>query len=195
MFIVFEGIDNSGKSTISKMFVQALNKEKTFKYSLDALSTGDKFTWTKEPLFSTEEADLLNSPQCKDELNRELLFYVSRLKHQESMRNANVVCDRYVWTGIAYAKLFSPKAYNFLKVLYPNREVFIQPDLYIFVDTDPRICHERDPREPLDLLIKKRRSYQETQKYVGCPVLTIEANQDPETTMADLILKVNQCFL
>lgn len=63
LLVVFEGIDNSGKTTVSKELVK--------------LFPG--FSWTKEPTFSTEQADRLNSPECTDENYRESLFLESRL--------------------------------------------------------------------------------------------------------------------
>lgn len=188
MVIVFEGIDHSGKSTLSMLFMEYLNTE--FKdaqgHPLIHPHLGD-FVWTKEPGFSSEEADKLNSPEYKDELLRERLFFVSRSRHQNDMRSGNIVCDRYIWSGIAYAKLFSPKAYQFAKELYLSEDLFIQPDLNILVDTDPFTCHIRGQEESIEMLNKKRQSYLDTMKYIQSPVIVVESVGTPQGTLDSLV--------
>jgi thymidylate kinase len=188
MFIAFEGIDHSGKSTLSVMFMEYLNSK--YKDDQDQLlidpHLGD-FVWTKEPTFTSEEADLLNSSDYKDELKRELLFYVSRTRHQKDIQSANVICDRYTWSGIAYAKLFSPKTYEFARELYLSKELFAQPDLHVFVDTDPLACHIRGTEESMDILEKKRRAYHDTMKYVQSPIIVIESIDNPVKALGTLV--------
>jgi thymidylate kinase len=194
MLIVFEGIDHSGKSTLSVLFAEWLNNE--FRDEQGQIKVdphlGD-FVWTKEPMFSSEEADRLNSPEFKDQVKRELLFFVSRTRHQRDLRSTNIVCDRYIWTGIAYAKLFSPETYKFAKELYLSEDLFVQPDLHVFVDTDPLTCHIRGTEESLEILQKKRDSYLETMKYISSPIITIESINTPVEALE--ILKKRFCSM
>jgi thymidylate kinase len=194
MFIAFEGIDHSGKSTLSVMFAEWLNNE--YRDTLGQLKVdphlGD-FIWTKEPTFSSEEADRLNSPEYKDQIKREILFFTSRTRHQRDLRSANVVCDRYIWSGIAYAKLFSPDTYKFAKELYMCEDLFTQPDLHIFVDTDPLTCHIRGTEESLDILNKKREAYLETMKYISSPVIIMESVGTPTEALG--VLKTRFCSM
>lgn len=193
MLIVFEGIDHSGKSTLSVKFAEYLNqkfKDEEGHLLLDP-HLGD-FVWTKEPTFSSEEADRLNSSEYKDELKRELLFYTSRVRHQTDLQSSNVVCDRYIWTGIAYSKLFSPRAYEFSKELYLCKDLFIQPDLHVFVDTDPLACHIRGPEESLEILNKKRDAYLSTMKYISSPIITIESIESPGAALDVLVSRFNE---
>ncbi|MFA5436329.1 MAG: hypothetical protein WC372_09870, partial [Candidatus Neomarinimicrobiota bacterium] len=120
--IVFEGIDNSGKTSISKGVLQLLQKD----FPLD------NWVWGKEPDFSTEEADRLNDPARKNnEADREILFLESRLRQLPKYRESNVVLDRYLWTGIAYSKLFSPSVFSFVSRLYQNENIFKVPDITV----------------------------------------------------------------
>lgn len=182
MRVIFEGIDKVGKSSLSKELCKLLNSN-----SLDG------YTWTKEPTFSTEEADALNSPGYKDPVKRESLFFMSRSKHQDTMRLKNVVCDRYIWTGIAYAMVFSPQCYEFAKELYLS-ELFVKPELHIFLDISPEICTSRDPTLDLNLLHKLRESFIYNQKFMPFPCIQIqvaEANNIPTVKdMLDMILSV-----
>lgn len=166
MLIVFEGLDRSGKTTLSKAFCEYLNKNP------EALNITN-FEWTKEPLFSTEEADKLND--CKnDEYKREALFFESRIRHQEMMKNKNIICDRYIWTGLAYATLFSPLTLPFIKEIYPNPNIILQPDLHIFVDTPIDICLERDSTLDANVLRNLRKAFYDTyqnMKHIRCLII------------------------
>jgi len=188
MLIAFEGVDGSGKSTLSVNFMEYLNKEfrdKDGQMLVDS-HMGD-FVWTKEPAFSSEEADKLNSPEYKSQTKRELLFFVSRTQHQTDLRSANVVCDRYIWTGIAYASIFSPETYKFARELYLSKDLFTQPDLHVFVDTDPLTCHIRRNEESIENLNKKRQAYFDTMKYISSPIIVLESIVSPNQALEVLV--------
>jgi len=167
MFIVFEGIDCSGKTTLSKKLVEKMPTN---------------WLWTKEPTFSSEEADRLNLGS-KDDVGREVEFCVDRTKHQNILlqllnHGHSIVCDRYIWSGITYSKLFNPSAYEFAKTLYQH-DFFIKPDYYVFVDTPIEVCIERckDRAQSEEQLSKLREFYLETKKYVDkkSKIITIES--------------------
>jgi thymidylate kinase len=187
-FLVFEGVDRSGKSTLSVNFTQYLNK--LYRDEDGLLKTdphfGD-FIWTKEPLFTSEESDLLNSPGYMDEYRRERLFFESRMNHQKLIAGKNVVCDRYIWTGLAYSSKYSPGCFRFAKELYLSESMFIRPDLYIFVDTPPEVCASRDESLDLDVLRELREAFLKTMDYIKTPIITIQAVDGEESTLRGLI--------
>jgi len=194
MFIVFEGIDNSGKSTLSKRFMEYLNTPETKDKIADWLESAEgipNFVWTKEPQFTTEEADRLNSPEFKDEYKREAFFFSDRFRHQSELEDSFVVCDRYVWTGLAYAKNFSPNTYPLVKHLYTDNGIFIQPDLYIFVDTPVEICDQRDPSVGLERLMDIRKAYLYTAPLVSGPenIIFTSAIGNVEESLNELVEK------
>ncbi len=176
MLVVFEGVDKSGKSTLSLLFEQYLNDE--FR-DADGLLRVDPhlgdFSWTKEPTFTSEEADQLNSPQYESPYKRERLFFESRLRHQDMLSGKNIICDRYVWSGMAYALQYSPDCYEFAKELYLSDTLFIAPDLYVFVDTPPEVCFDRDPRVDLERLRALRQAYEDTRIFIEQPVITVQS--------------------
>ena len=163
--IVFEGVDNSGKTTLSK--------------SLQLMMPW--YTWTKEPVFSTEQADRLNSPEFKgQDAKREVLFLESRLSQQQLYNDYPCLLDRYLWTGLAYAKAFSPSIYNFAEALYTNHNIFKKPDLYIFMETPLEKCYDREPalkNEP-GRLEKIRQAYRDTESLIDSPIEYIDGNLD-----------------
>lgn len=199
MFIVFEGIDNSGKSTLSKGFVDYLNTPEASAliqgYYDDPddqwLTFMEQFTWTKEPQFTTEEADRLNSPEFKDEARRESFFFIDRYKHQQELQEGFKVCDRYIWTGLAYAKKFSPNSYQLVRHLYTEAALFMPPDLYIYVDTPVEVCDKRDPSVGLERLTSLRQAYMDTAELVAKPedIIYTSAEGGLEESLKDLITK------
>lgn len=174
--IVFEGIDNSGKTTISKELQKILTKdsndlrvhfmsmegpEKNDSLKSLALDWHSTWAWNKEPTFSTEQADKLNNGDM-DGNEREVLFLESRLERQKDYARTSTVLDRYLWTGLAYAKNFSQECYPFLEKLYVNYNIFKKPDLMIFLDTPVETCHEREPSVSIERLNNLRDAYLDT---------------------------------
>jgi len=178
--IVFEGIDNSGKTTVSKEFMSYLASQEP----------NVQWSWAKEPEFSTEEADRLNSGEV-DEFKREALFLESRNNRQQFYNQFNTVVDRYLWTGLAYAKKFSPNCYDFAKAIYTG-PMFKKPDLYIFVDTPVEVCDQRDPTVGIERLKDIRQAYLDAQQLIEEPIITISSVGSVEETLKDLIQKYEE---
>lgn len=195
MFIAFEGIDRAGKSTLSVKFAEYLNNDK-----IDGLlkldphfgdfslpSPGGDFVWTKEPSFSREDANLLNSAEYLDEYKRERLFFESRLKHQTYIAAKNIICERYLWSGLAYSYKYSPNCFRLLKELYNSERLFVQPDLYVFLNTPIDICVERDPSLDSDIQRELYEAYIKTQEYIKVPVISFPAVGDEQETLHNLV--------
>lgn len=155
-FMVFESIDGAGKTTLSKRLAEQLD-----------------WFWTKEPTFTSEQADSLNL-NSKDETGREVEFAIDRIKHisEISKLNKNIICDRYIWSGLVYCLKYNQKAFDFIKNFYLH-DFFPKPDYYVFVDTPPEICLERAKNRSenfslsLDDLNDLRRLYLETEKIMS----------------------------
>jgi len=201
MFIAFEGIDRAGKSTLSVKFAEYLNNDKidgllkldphfgdfSFPHtSGDLIHFGD-FIWTKEPTFSTDDANYLNSSEYLDEYRRERIFFESRIKHQSYIAAKNIICERYLWSGLTYAYKFSPNCFRFLKELYLSEKLFIQPDLYIFLNTPIEICLERDPSLDPDFQGEIYEAYLKTQEYIKVPIISFPAVGDEQETLHNLV--------
>lgn len=114
--IVFEGIDNCGKSTISKIISDKLG-----------------FRYEKEPTFGSTEADNLNFNDMNS-YQRELVFVLDRYDHQKILQENDIVLDRYFYSGIAYAHAFSPKSLEMVKQASRMHSIFKKPDLVILID-------------------------------------------------------------
>lgn len=160
--VVFEGVDNSGKTTVSKILAQKL-----------------EWSWNKEPRFSTEEADRLNSPEMKDEEARESLFMESRKEGLKDYEKDSHVVDRYTWSGVAYARVFSPSIVKKYDHVYAGSGEFRKPDAFIFLDTDLSLCLEREPEVGMDRLVKIRNAYMDSKHlFDGVPTLVLTVPKD-----------------
>jgi len=167
IFVVFEGVDNSGKTTISKKVAEYF----------------PEMEWRKEPNFTTEEADRLNSDEFKGkDAKREVFFLEGRLANQKVYRNDPVILDRYLWSGMAYAKAFSPSISEFCNELYSNFNIFRKPSITFFMETPLETCYDREPKlkEEPGRLENIRASYEATKDRVGCEVVTIDGTMSIE---------------
>jgi len=187
MFIAFEGIDRSGKSTLSVKLAEYLNN-----CMIDGLIKLDPhfgdYIWTKEPSFSKEEANLLNTPGYVDEYRRERIFFESRIRHQNFIAAKNVICEQYLWSGIAYAYKYSPQSFRMIKELYSSENLFIQPDLYIFLNTPVEICSERDPSLDIDVQREILEAYNKTMEYIKVPIINFQAIEEEQESLHHLIV-------
>lgn len=191
MFIAFEGIERAGKSTLSIKFASYLNEYRDGDLLKIDPHFGD-FIWTKEPSFSSEEANQLNIPGYIDEYRRERIFFESRIRHQNNIAGKNIICERYLWSGLAYAHKYSQNCFRFLKELYISDNLFIQPDLYIFVNTPVTMCVERDPNLDIDIQKELHDSYIKTRKYIKSPVITLSSVVNEELALNDLITEFKE---
>jgi len=150
------------------------------------------FSWTKEPSFTSEQADELNL--ITDEFERERIFFESHLKHQKSVTVAskNLIFDCYIWTALAYCKYYSVGCFGFAKALYLSQELFHPADLYIFVDTPPEVCFDREPELDLKVLRSLQKTYYDTRQYIKTPIIEIQAIGGEDRTLTELVEKFDK---
>jgi dTMP kinase len=139
-FIVFEGIEGSGKSTQAKLFYDELVKR------------GEKCILTAEPttsLVGKMIRELLKSGNPVDMRTLQLLFIADRSEHIESLikpkleEGYTVISDRYAPSTIAYGTSFGKKAGLRLGYLTNIHKPFLAPDLLFFIDVPPERALER----------------------------------------------------
>lgn len=141
MFITFEGIDGSGKTTQAKMLAESLEK------------AGYKVLITREP-GGTEFADKIRSivkdPSIKiDGLTEYLLFASARADHIEKVikpalkENTIVICDRFIDSSYAYQGY--GKNVNLEFINNTNKVIIgdLYPDLTFYIDISPEEAMKR----------------------------------------------------
>lgn len=121
--INLEGIDCSGKTTLAFMLAKDLS------------SIEKPFYAEHEPRFSSKEADRINL-SAMDPWQREFQFMKDRMSHQTFLLNENVVLDRYILSGLAYAQTFSPEVVPMMTSVYFLPNEFKRPDVIVFIDIE-----------------------------------------------------------
>lgn len=160
LFIVLEGIDGSGKTTISKLLVDSLVKR------------GYRILYTYEPTDSEIVTIVKNKyKEYRDPYIDALTFALDRLLHLKTkiipaLREGYIVLsDRYFYSSVAYQ---SASGAPFEWVLEANRWA-LKPDLAVYLDIEPeesikrrKGLESRFPEfEEVELLRKVREFYLE----------------------------------
>ena len=140
-FIVFEGIDGSGKSTQIKSISKQLETQ--------GLKIYTTFEPTDGPVGSLIRQMLLGEI-ATDQRTIASLFAADRTDHLTNQKNGIkqkvdqggiVLCDRYYFSSYAYHAQYIDMEW----VIHANslNAEILKPDLTIFIDADPEICFKR----------------------------------------------------
>lgn len=162
-FIVFEGIDKSGKETQAKMLYDYLHKkaipviyteEPTDKNAIGRLVK--KWLVGQATITSGEAITLMYTADRYEHLKNVILPALSVGK--------NVICDRFFYSTIAYESTIFGVEREWIRSLHKDVK---KPDVVIFIDIDPEISLKRERALPNDrlekvgLLKKVREAYKE----------------------------------
>ena len=140
-FIVFEGLDGSGKSTQIRMLSKHLHDLK-----LDVYETAEP---TKGHI-GTLIRRMLSGELQSDQRILACLFAADRTDHLINQNNgienkinsgALVLCDRYYFSSYAYHARDMDMEW-LISLNLPNAEL-MRPDLTIFIDVAPEKCFDR----------------------------------------------------
>lgn len=141
LFIAFEGIDGSGKSTQVKLLADRLTQE------------GHKVYITFEPTDSaigTMIRSILKHETNADEPTIAALFAADRLDHLLNKKNGilkmleegyTVITDRYYFSSYAYHSVHVPMDWVIASNAYSAN--LRRPDINMYIDMDPAISMQR----------------------------------------------------
>jgi dTMP kinase len=141
LFIAFEGIDGSGKSTQVKLLADKLTEK------------GHKVYTTHEPTagpIGKMIRDIFNHRMEGDQRTIAALFVADRLEHllnktdgilQRLAEGYTVITDRYYFSSYAYHSVHVEMDW----VIAMNREAskLLRPDLNIYIDISPEVSMQR----------------------------------------------------
>jgi dTMP kinase len=185
--IVFEGIDGSGKTTLSRMFHEHL------------LQNGQAAVWLREPTDSPlgEKIRRLAQDQEAISIQEELeLFLQDRRWDVEAnilpaLRSGTaVVMDRYYYSNACYQ---GARGLDLEKIIGTNRRFAPEPDVVFIIDVDVDRALERIGRarqgvaklfEKKDFLEKVRANYRALR---GDNLVLIDGNPGQELVMAEVL--------
>ncbi len=152
MFVVFEGIDGSGKTTISKMLQDMFDKR------------GYKTLWLREPSDSIwgkkirELANLKDAIPIEEELNYFIEDRKIDLKHNIGPaleQGKIVILDRYYYSNGCYQ---GARGLDVNKIIEKNLEFALTPDLTFIIDlpVDVALYRIKNNREETAILFEKK---------------------------------------
>jgi len=140
-FYVFEGIDGSGKTTVSRKIFEKLVEVVRNEVILTAEPTR---SWLGDAVRKGLE-------ECVSPLTEALLFLADRSEHTERIKNwmaggAIVLCDRYNPSTLAYQgplikMQIGEGALEWLKSI--SRQITIQPDITFLFSVEPEEALKR----------------------------------------------------
>lgn len=176
-FIVFEGIDGSGKSSLIK--------------KLDE----DEFYVTYEPTSSEigKIADRIAGEETSPYLDM-FLYLADRVSHTEEIKEmmnsgTSVLCDRYWGSTAAYQSAYDEISLDYAEEI--QRPFILEPDITILFDLDPKVALERiserknrSKYEKSNFLNKVRKNYLELAEKHGWEV--IDAEKSPENVFSQV---------
>ena len=185
--IVFEGIDGSGKTSLSRLFLQYLTRK------------GIPAVWLREPSDSALGDKIRCVAQENEQISpqQELDFFIEdrRWDVENNILPAlrakkTVVLDRYFYSNACYQ---GARGLDMNAIIDLNLAFAPQPDLTFIIDVDvdralTRISNSRPGLAKLfekkDFLLKVRSNYL---KLVGPHLAHIDGNRDLDTVLADII--------
>ncbi len=199
LFIAFEGIDGSGKSTQVKLLSEYL------------IQAGHKVYVTFEPTDSRIGAlirDIFNHRLQADHRTIAALFVADRLDHLLNKTNGllkkmeegyTVITDRYYFSSYAYHGAHIPLDW----VIEANAlsADLLKPDLNIYINISPEISMKRltSSRNSMELFETLENLHKVSAKYLEAfeklknneNVFTTDGNRPPEVIFADIRNKIS----
>lgn len=187
LFIVFEGLDGSGKTTQARMLLKAM-------YALEPLPCG-----TAEPDGQVPLGLLgLASPE-----EQALWFAYNRLEHVRTLieprlaAGNSVICDRYVLSSLAYQVADGVP----LEWVREINKFAPEPDLTVFLVATPMQCKPRiKARDGQELSLPEiGRLYTVSDNYYwrvaelpADKVLIVDGTQDKDAIHAQILARVKE---
>lgn len=187
-FFVFEGVEGSGKSTLIDSVLNSFSKSSQVIKTREPGGT-NLGTKIREVLLHSSKNETPISP-----ISELLLFYADRAQHINEVikpainQNKIVLCDRYVYSTIAYqvyARGIDRQIINSLNNLVVKDTI---PSGVILLDIDPEISMlrvksrgeaDRFEKEKISFHQKIRQGYLELAQELPNLFLVLDANQSP----------------
>jgi dTMP kinase len=184
MFVTFEGLDGSGKSTQAELLRARLESE------------GEDVVVTREPggtELGERIRDLVLHGGHVAPWAEALLYAASRAQHVAEVigpaleRGASVVCDRYVDSSVAYQGV--GRGLGLDRVLELNLDAVggLLPDRTFLLLLDPAAAparltrdHDRLEREGGDFRVRVDTGYRELAARFPERIVTLDATRDPD---------------
>ena len=198
-FIVFEGLDGSGKSTQLRLLEQRL------------AALGRRVHRTAEPTGGDVGRAIrraLSGEEPRSTAELAALFLADRIAHNAEIAahldaGEDVICDRYFYSSIAYqGQLTDP---DWVADMNRRCPAIAHPDLCVFLDVDYRRCKARldagrdkleiYERDPAFLLATREAFLAVFRRYEGEDrIAVVDADREIEAVAEDIFAAVKALF-
>ncbi|MDE1870984.1 MAG: dTMP kinase [Candidatus Micrarchaeota archaeon] len=195
-YIVFEGIEGSGKSTQARIFYNSIRKK-------------SNAILTEEPWESDSIGKLIRKELKEKRENRvsnatlQLLYMANRKNHMErvvepGLRKGNtVVQDRYWMSTAVYGSAGSVEKKLYMEYFMKMSEIFPRPDVVFFIGVDPNEAYRRvtsrnkaaERFDRLDMLRKLEIGYRKLETSYEGKWVNIDGNRDVKMVSAEIMRK------
>lgn len=183
-FIVVEGLDGTGKSSVLNEIKNLLNEEDAIIFTREPGGLNDSITESIRNLILEESEGI-------DSLTEAYLFSSSRAKHTKEIKKLldkgkTIICDRYLYSSLYYQGIM--KGLGAKRVFELNKQALneINPDmiLYFIVSDEVRKTRmaQRNELNRLDKEVMKVNSFGATIEY-----LNIIHTYKPKRTKVEII--------
>lgn len=178
MYIIFEGIDRSGKSTLSKLVSERFD-----------------YLWTKQPY--NKEIDKLIKSNIPDEVRYQLMIADRIQSNQELLlKNDNIVSDRGFISGCAYSmadgydvrKVVSDYKLHIPDLREPDLVIFMKIDETTLIDRMGTLVKSGDfiEMKGIKYLLEVQGHMERAIEYLDYKTLVIDATQNLEEVQNDV---------
>ena len=156
LFIVFEGIDGSGKTTQAELLAEKLTSIQ--QSNIIIREPGGT------PLGESIRKELKSNPNL-DPVTQLFLFSACRTELVKDVINPNleeghiVICDRYIFSTIAYQGHAEGLNIAYIENMIDLSTGGLTPDIVIFIDTPVEIAKKRRENETNDYYDQKDIDY------------------------------------
>jgi|TARA_B100000405_G_scaffold166263_1_gene116257 dTMP kinase len=156
LFIVFEGIDGSGKTTQAELLAEKLTSIQ--QSNIIIREPGGT------PLGESIRKELKSNPNL-DPVTQLFLFSACRTELIKDVINPNleeghiVICDRYIFSTIAYQGHAEGLNIAYIENMIDLSTGGLTPDIVIFIDTPVEIAKKRRENETNDYYDRKDIDY------------------------------------
>lgn len=194
-FIVFEGIDGSGKSTQARLLKERLEREGYAVHLTLEPTEGEAGSLLRRCL--TGETDLPEEAIAG-------LFMTDRLDHIKNPvtgilahleKGETVISDRYYFSSFAYNSMYAPM--EWVIAINSLARSLLKPDLTVFLDLAPALFEERtrarsqtERYEKTELLTRVRENYYKAFSLLPDEKVAVVENSGEKSETAEKVYAV-----
>jgi dTMP kinase len=192
VYILAEGVDSSGKTSITNGITEYLGNE-----GYEVTNWNEPYLLETDNLLKLTKGLRTTDPEYFDKVKDDLfamIFSVDRYivgsELREILKTKHMIADRSFVSTYAYQR---DAGFMFLDFV---SEHVVKPDHILYLDVDPKVASERlaqrdgcdiDYFEQEDLLKKHRTNYLEVLRYLDIPYTIINANNSFQEVLDDCL--------